>query len=88
MDKGYLRPRGKKPLGNPHARNKAALSTLKTRADVRARRIAPIIAAIRAAGATTLKDIAAGLNNRGIKPARGGKWYAATVRNLLLRLEG
>jgi hypothetical protein len=40
-----------------------------------------------AAGAKTLRAIAAALNGRGIATARGGKWEAATVRNILKRLE-
>nr|WP_291833402.1 recombinase family protein [Limimaricola sp.] len=35
------------------------------------------------AGAASLRQIAAELNTRGIKTARGGKWHATTVRNVL-----
>lgn len=42
----------------------------------------PIIADIRKAGITSLHGIADTLNKRGIATMRGGKWYAATVRNL------
>ena len=47
--------------------------------------IAPIIRDIEAAGVTTLKGIAEALNARGIKTARGGSWYAMTVRNVMQR---
>ena len=33
----------------------------------------------------SLKGIATELNARGILTARGGQWYATTVRNLLAR---
>ena len=32
-----------------------------------------------------LREIAAALNSRGIATARGGKWEATTVRNILAR---
>ena len=38
--------------------------------------LAPVIAELRAAGATSLRAIAAGLNERGIATARGGAWNA------------
>ncbi len=41
-----------------------------------------------AAGAKSLRQIAAALNGRGIAPARGGKWEAATVANVLKRVAG
>ena len=47
--------------------------------------VLPVINQIRAGGATTLRDIAAALNERGVKTARGGEWHAATVRNVLGR---
>jgi hypothetical protein len=34
----------------------------------------------------TLREIAAALNSRGIAAARGGKWEAATVANVLRRV--
>jgi hypothetical protein len=46
-----------------------------------------MIEQIRAGGAS-LRQIAAELNARGIKTARGGKWYATTVRNIILAENG
>lgn len=46
--------------------------------------VLPIIRQI-AAGGTSLRKIADELNTRGIKTARGGLWYAATVRNIMAR---
>ena len=48
--------------------------------------VAPIIAEAQAAGAKSLRQIAAALNGRGIATARGGRWEAATVANVLKRL--
>lgn len=35
------------------------------------------------AGVTTFRAIAAALNDRGVRTARGGDWHDLTVRNLL-----
>jgi hypothetical protein len=47
--------------------------------------VLPIVREIQASGLTTLRDIAAALNARGARTARGGRWHSTTVRNLLLR---
>jgi hypothetical protein len=44
-----------------------------------------MIAAIQAAGNVGLGAIANVLNGRGVRTARGGKWHASTVRNVLAR---
>ena len=46
--------------------------------------VLPIIKEI-AAGGASLHQIAAELNARGVKTARGGQWYATTIRNLINR---
>jgi len=66
-----------------------ALSTaaLQQRSAARAADIAPAIKALQEAGATTLRAIAAGLNERGIPTARGdGQWSAVQVKRVLERL--
>jgi hypothetical protein len=40
---------------------------------------------IRRAGTATPREIADALNARGIATARGGRWYALIVSNLLAR---
>ena len=45
--------------------------------------LAPAVADLRAAGATSLREIAAGLNKRGIPTARGGQWSAVQVKRML-----
>ena len=62
------------------ARKGAAVN--KARALAHAENVLPVVEQIRAGGAS-LRQIAAELNARGIKTARGGKWYATTVRNLI-----
>jgi DNA invertase Pin-like site-specific DNA recombinase len=64
-----------------------ATAILEARADARAADIMPTIAALQAAGATSLRAIAAGLNERGIPTARGdGEWSAVQVKRVLDRV--
>ena len=74
-------------LGNPRLADARAVAhaALKAEADAHAAIVAPAIRAAQAAGAKSLRQIAAALNGRGIATARGGKWEAATVRNILRR---
>jgi len=51
----------------------------------RAADLAPVIAELRASGATSLRAIAEGLNARGIPTARGGQWSAVQVDRVLDR---
>jgi DNA invertase Pin-like site-specific DNA recombinase len=44
--------------------------------------VLPVIESIRASGMTSLRQIANMLNQRGVKTARGGQWYAGTVGNV------
>lgn len=50
-----------------------------SKAAQRAENIAPLIASIRAAGVTSLREIAAALNARGVRSPAGSQWYAASV---------
>jgi DNA invertase Pin-like site-specific DNA recombinase len=73
-----------KPLGNPdiaRARVKA-VAAIKARAEQRAANVLPIIREIKRTGATTLRQIAEALNNRGISSPRGGQWHASSVLNI------
>jgi len=67
------------------ARKGAAVN--RARALSHAENVLPVIEQIRAGGAS-LRQIAAELNARGIKTARGGKWHATTVRNILTAENG
>lgn len=88
--------RGRK-LGNPNGAaalrragkgNAASLEVIRENADRFASDMAPIIHHLRLRGVTSLEGMARALNADGYHTARGGKWYASSVRLLLTRLEG
>jgi DNA invertase Pin-like site-specific DNA recombinase len=54
-------------------------------AAARAADIAPVIKELQAAGKTSLRAIAAGLNDRGVPTARGGAWNATQVMRVIAR---
>jgi DNA invertase Pin-like site-specific DNA recombinase len=54
------------------------------KADDFAANVLPIIREMQSSG-MSLRGVANTLNERGVKTARGGKWQAATVRNVLAR---
>jgi DNA invertase Pin-like site-specific DNA recombinase len=78
-------------LGNPklaqarEAAHNAAAAANEAAAERYAATVLPIIREAKRAGAQTLREIADALNARGVATARGGQWYAATVRNVLAR---
>ena len=63
----------------------AGRATQRVQAEAMAETILPIIKTLRAAGCRTLAEIADGLNDRGVRTARGKGWHASSVRNVLLR---
>jgi DNA invertase Pin-like site-specific DNA recombinase len=69
----------------PEARE-IAQASIKAHADQHAANVLPIIREAQRAGATSLRDIAEVLNARGIATARGGRWHATSVKNVLERL--
>jgi hypothetical protein len=59
------------------------------RANAGAADLAPIVAELQAAGATSPRVIAVGLDERGVSTSRGtSQWQANTVAQLLARLPG
>ena len=74
-------------LGNPRLAAARAVANAASRgaADAHAAAVMPAIREAQAGGAKTLRAIAAALNGRSIATARGGKWEATTVRNILRR---
>jgi DNA invertase Pin-like site-specific DNA recombinase len=88
-----VKRRGKKLGGDrgvvPSRKTRAlGVEAIQARADSRAADIAPIIADLQAAGKTSLRDIADGLNKAGIPTARGrGAWSAVQVQRVLERLD-
>lgn len=79
---GWSIPSRRKEQAKAAARGAAANAG---KADAYAANVLPIIRSIRDAGTISLASIAEALNGRGIKTARGGRWYATTVRNVELR---
>lgn len=75
-------PMGAKAFG-PYQGNGAAVVAIKAKSKAFAADILPIIDAIKADGHSSLRAIAAELNARGIMTARGGKWAAQAVSDVL-----
>lgn len=57
-----------------------------TRAGDRSRDLAPLLAELRGAGATSCGGLAVALNAKGVPAARGGRWSAEQVRRVLARM--
>lgn len=82
-------------LGNPanlsnedrRKGSRIASDARQKRASKRATLLSSKLAEIRSEGATSLRQIAAELNSRGIRTARGGQWRATQVKRLLERIE-
>jgi DNA invertase Pin-like site-specific DNA recombinase len=74
-------------LGNPRLTEarETAVDAVKAAADRHAANVLPIIREAQKAGATTLREIADVLNARGVSTARGGQWYATSVKNMMAR---
>jgi DNA invertase Pin-like site-specific DNA recombinase len=70
---------------NPLIGAEAGRRALIAAADAHAARTRPIIEEMQRTGITHPQAIADALNARGVPTARGGKWYATTVVNLLRR---
>ncbi len=83
-------------LGNPNGAEALKQATdggaslreaVSENADAFARDLAPVVEAIQAEGVTSLRGIAAALNDRGMLTRRGGRWHVSNVRNLLARFD-
>lgn len=77
-DRGNLASVSAKGRANGLAKRQAS-------AERRAADLSGIISEIKASGATSLREIAAGLNERAIPTARGGSWSAVQVQRVLQR---
>lgn len=75
-------------LGNPRLADVHAVVNARTaaEADRFAATVEPHIRQAKAEGASSLRDIADKLNAANVPTARGGRWAAATVRNVLKRV--
>ena len=75
-------------IGNPSNPGTAAglgRQSSMREADSFAAGVLPIIRAIQATSAASLRSIVIALNNRGVRTARGGTWQVSNVRNVLKR---
>jgi DNA invertase Pin-like site-specific DNA recombinase len=75
-------------LGNPNLGQIRGVgpAVLRAEADRFAANVLPIIREAQKAGATSLRAVADVLNARGVRTARGGKWAATQVRDILRRV--
>jgi len=69
---------------NPAKASAAGVSAIQQKADLFASNVLPLIKELKGQG-LSLAQIADQLNQRSIKTARGGDWYASTVSNALKR---
>ena len=75
-------------LGNPKnlaAAGSAGREVQVLGADAFAAALLPNVQTLQSAGAITLEAITRGLNERGVRPARGTRWHVSSVANLLSR---
>jgi DNA invertase Pin-like site-specific DNA recombinase len=75
-------------LGNPINPGKAAAAGRQAQimaAEQFAATVLPIIESLQRAGITSYRGLAAALNGRGVRTARGGRWQVSNIRNLLSR---
>jgi DNA invertase Pin-like site-specific DNA recombinase len=75
-------------LGNPRNASDAAAAGRRAQiaaAEAFATTVLPIVTSLQKAGVTSYRGIAAALNGRGVRTARGGRWQVSNVRNLLTR---
>lgn len=66
---------------------KAAAEARRTVAHERGNKVMAQITALRADGATSLRSLAAGLNELSIRAPRGGRWSASQVRSVIKRCD-
>src|SRR5262245_25856885 len=76
-------------LGNPRTASAPVSAGRQAQVDAArqfAATVLPVITSLQKAGVTSYRGIAAALNVRGVRTARGGRWQVSNVRNLLARL--
>jgi DNA invertase Pin-like site-specific DNA recombinase len=69
---------------NPHPASLLGKKSIQASADQFAETMRPLVHRLQYQG-LSLREIAADMNSRSLKTARGGKWHATTVRNVLVR---
>jgi DNA invertase Pin-like site-specific DNA recombinase len=79
-------PNGARALKGKQVGNKQAIAAVKANAEHRAQNVKAIVDDLRAQGFTSVRAIAAQLNERGILTPRGGTWHPTSAARLLSRL--
>lgn len=80
-------PNGAEALRKAGKGNRAGVQAAVAKADIHAVNLAPVVAAMRSEGLSSLGELAEALNERGMLTPRGGRWHKSSVRNLLSRIE-
>lgn len=95
LEAGLISQRTKAALARAKARGvelgatgKALAKVNRAEADEFAEGLRPVIEDLRAGGVKTVASLRDALNAGGVETARGGRWHAATVHRLLVRLAG
>jgi hypothetical protein len=74
-------------LRGTHVGNKQAVAAVKANAEQRAADLRALVDDLRTQGITSVRAIAAELNERGILTPRRGAWHSTSAARLLLRLQ-
>jgi hypothetical protein len=85
FDIRVARPLSQRRGCSGHRAQAAGVDRVKTEADRFAANVMPVIREAQRSGASSLRAIADVLNARGVRTARGGKWAATQVRDILRR---
>jgi DNA invertase Pin-like site-specific DNA recombinase len=80
-------PNGARALRGRQVGNQQAVAAVKTKAEQHAANLRAIVDDLRSQGFTTVRTIAAELNERGILTPRGGVWHPTSAARLLSRLQ-
>ena len=85
VDKNGKKIYGEQVLNVSSKTRALAVKALQARTEARLADLAPAIKELQAAGKTSLRAIAAGLNEASIPTARGGEWSAVQVQRVMSR---
>jgi hypothetical protein len=80
-------PNGARALRGKQVGNKQAVFAVKAIAEQRAANLRTIVDELRIQGITSVRAVAAQLNERSILTARGGAWHPTSAARLLSRLQ-
>ena len=80
-------PNGARALRGKQVGNKQAVATVKANAEHRAANLRAFVDDLRTQGVSSVRAIAAELNERGILTPRGGAWHPTSAARLLSRLQ-